>query len=909
GSLDLTETLHRILEQAWELVSYQEKPISYASIWLLEGESKVKLVAALPTEELFKTQAILGNEVDWRRGKGGRIGIMGRVIKSGKPELVKDVTQDPDYLESHPNTRSALSVPIRLDKKAIGIINLEHANFDAFDDENAQTLQSLANQAAVAIQNTRLYQTSVHHVALLNAAAAIASHVTGILDEKKLLTETVHLIAERLGFYHVAVFLLGDRREYAVLRAASSEGGQKMLAFGHKLKVGKEGIIGSVARKGEPHLTSNVAKDTHHLANIHLPNTRSEMAFPLSTHGQVIGVLDVQSAKSVTLQPEEVATLQTMANILAHAIHNSRLYDREQKRARTSQALYKASQAITETLDIDRILQTTVEQAWKLTGATGPLAQFSHLALVSGNKLHFEAAYPLQHLSQLRKAAGKIDLERDKHIGVVGRTVISGLPQLIGDVTQDEDYIATDKDVRSELTVPIKVGKNVIGVISVEHPGCNAFDDDDLQALVLLASQTAVVIQNARHYQEAEVLQKVAASLAGPMELIEALNLVMDAAIELTNTDAGSILFWDAEANRFGPAFTTTGPGGKLEMYKTSARASGGIAKEIIESGKPAIIRDTQTRPNINPIAVRKKRRAFIGAPLFSESTAIGVIFVSCTEPRSFSEHQVTLLQTLVSQAVVAIIVARRYEELNEELKEVKGLVGARTALAWMGMASNAWRHSIEGDAVNIRNIVTLLRPQIKKAVAHPTSLEQINAKLGRIERLAAQVLARPITPPLSSEDGVEAVIVNDLIHERMRQLWENGDYKTIDKPYLHLNTTTDVRVWVSPEWLRLALDLVVDNAVEAMQEAEVRRLDVITAVTDNQIEIAIKDTGIGMPPEIQSILFKEPLDQPKREGHLGRGLLMVQAIVHTYSGDVAIGETGPEGTSIILSLPILQES
>ncbi|MEJ2749203.1 MAG: GAF domain-containing sensor histidine kinase, partial [Anaerolineae bacterium] len=553
------------------------------------------------------------------------------------------------------------------------------------------------------------------------------------------------------------------------------------------------------------------------------------------------------------------------------------------------------------------ILQTITEQAWRLTGAIGPTAQFSHLILVNGRKLQLSVTYPPDHLIPSQEAVGTIDLERNGRTGVTGRVVRTGEPQFVSDVRQDDDYIAANDAIRSEVAVPIKIGDNVIAVINVEHSEPNAFDEDDLQALVLLASQAAVVIQNAQAYQEAEVLQRVAASLAGPMELIEALNLVIKAAIELTNTDAGSILFWDAEHEHFAPAFTTTADN-QLEIYKTTARPHSGIARRIIASGEPAIVPDTHQLPNVNPTAIKKKRRAFIGVPLFSKAATIGVLFVSCVEPRHFSEHQVKLLQTLVSQAVVAIIVARRYEELNAELKKVKGLVGARTALAWMGMASNAWRHSIEGDAVNIRNSVTLLRLQVETAVSHPASLAQISDKLDRIERLAEKILRKPITPPLSSEDGVEAVIINDLIHERMRQLWEDDPYHSIDGPFLHLDTTADIQVWVSPEWLRLALDLVVDNAVEAMKNSETRQLVISTTLIDDKIEIAVQDTGRGIPPEIQAVVFGDPSDQPRRDGHLGRGLLMVQAIVQTYSGDVRIGKTGPEGTTMILTFPVLQE-
>lgn len=174
----------------------------------------------------------------------------------------------------------------------------------------------------------------------LEAASHVAREAASIRDVKRLLDETVHLISVLFGFYHAGIFLLDDVKEYAILQAASSEGGQKMLARQHRLKVGSEGIVGYVAHQGIPRIALDVGEDAVFFNNPDLPQTRSEMALPLAIRGQVIGVLDVQSTEAAAFSEEDVTVVQTMADQLAVAIDNARLLEESQKALQELQTLY-----------------------------------------------------------------------------------------------------------------------------------------------------------------------------------------------------------------------------------------------------------------------------------------------------------------------------------------------------------------------------------------------------------------------------------------------------------------------------------------------------------------------------------------------------------------------------------------
>jgi GAF domain-containing protein len=179
--------------------------------------------------------------------------------------------------------------------------------------------------------------------AQMEAAAQVARGAAAIRDVRGLLDETVRLISERFGFYHAGLFLLDEDREYAVLQAASSEGGQRMLARGHKLAVGRVGIVGYVAATGEPRIALDVGEDAVFFDNPDLPETRSEMALPLKARDRVIGVLDVQSVEPSAFTTEDVAVLQTMADQLALAIENAHLIEEAESRLREVSVLLARS--------------------------------------------------------------------------------------------------------------------------------------------------------------------------------------------------------------------------------------------------------------------------------------------------------------------------------------------------------------------------------------------------------------------------------------------------------------------------------------------------------------------------------------------------------------------------------------
>jgi len=165
----------------------------------------------------------------------------------------------------------------------------------------------------------------------IQAVAEIGKSVAAQRDLEELLDRASHLISNRFSFYHVGIFLLDTQGEYAILRASNSSGGAKMLERGHKLRVGVEGIVGTVAGTGEARVALDVGKDAAFFDNPDLPDTRSEMALPLIAGGEILGVLDIQSVQANIFSEEDIPTLQLLADQLAIAVQNAHLLRNSQE--------------------------------------------------------------------------------------------------------------------------------------------------------------------------------------------------------------------------------------------------------------------------------------------------------------------------------------------------------------------------------------------------------------------------------------------------------------------------------------------------------------------------------------------------------------------------------------------------
>jgi len=338
AALAETEALYRVGQAISQLGSLDEtfqtlaevlvEQLGYTNSWLALVDKQAQTLRGIAGAGAGVTDEIVAVQVPLDpQARNPAV----QVVLHREPIVINNVSTDERAADLDEEIRAILGrlveIPILVEDEAAGVIAVNRPlTTPELTDRDVEMLLAVADQAAVALENARLLEETERRAAQLAAAAEVARDATAILDVDQLLDETVHLISEQFGFYHAGVFLVDEPGEYAVLHAASSAGGQRMLERGHKLAVGKVGIVGYVAGTGEPRVALDVGEDAVFFDNPDLPETRSEMALPLISRGRVIGVLDVQSTETAAFSEEDVTTLQTMADQLAIAIENARLY-------------------------------------------------------------------------------------------------------------------------------------------------------------------------------------------------------------------------------------------------------------------------------------------------------------------------------------------------------------------------------------------------------------------------------------------------------------------------------------------------------------------------------------------------------------------------------------------------------
>jgi len=313
-----------------------------------------------------------------------------------------------------------------------------------------------------------LLRTVNKQVNQLQTAALVARDAAAIHNLPTLLSEVVHLISTRFGFYHTGIFLIDETGQYAVLQAASSPGGQRMLDRQHKLKVGEVGIVGYAAGRGEPRIALDVGADAVYFNNPDLPETRSEIALPLQIHNQIIGVLDVQSTQEAAFTEEDVEILQLLSDQLALAIHNARLFE-------ANQAAY---------LELEARYAEKVGRAWQ------------------------------KHLRDRRLAF---------HYNSGRIPPVEPLDQPAGDTNQGE---ASRKDPRA-LTVPITLRGHNLGALELRRtPDQPEWTDQERFIAAQVCNQLSLALENARlidqnrqRAQHEQIINRVAAQAQKSLDI------------------------------------------------------------------------------------------------------------------------------------------------------------------------------------------------------------------------------------------------------------------------------------------------------------------------------------------------------------------------------------------------------
>jgi len=325
----------------------------------------------------------------------------------------------------------------------IGVLAMAFNTMTSRLKETLQGLEQRVTERTAELQKANA--GTERRIQQFEAIAQVSRAINSIRRTEELLPKITSVISENFGYYHVGIFLNDENNQITYLTAANSEGGKNMLARGHNLKIGEQGIVGFVTHTGQARIASNVGADAAFFNNPDLPETKSEMSLPLRSNGQVIGALDVQSLEENAFSPEDITVLTTLADQVSIAIENTRLYETTRRSLEDAEALYRQY----------------LRQAWSRLPREQQLA---------GYRYNQRGATPLE-------APVVLDAEEKK-----------------------DAEKGTEED--ASINVPIKLRGEVIGNLIVHAGRDRNWNQDQIDLVEAVAERVALSAENARLFDE-----------------------------------------------------------------------------------------------------------------------------------------------------------------------------------------------------------------------------------------------------------------------------------------------------------------------------------------------------------------------------------------------------------------------
>jgi len=312
----LSTVLQLIATSTKELIPISEQAV----IHLLDEE-----------QQILTAEAVVGyadNVTSWKLLKiRPNEGVAGLVIVSGETINIADVRTDSRFLmtSSFPSYRSLMVAPVQSGKKKLGTISAQSSLVGAFTQDESRLLSALGTQAAIAIENAHLLESTQQALKESNALYRINQGLIASLDAQELFQDVVELLQKNFGYYHVQIFIVDPETGDFVIRAASGEVGRQLMEQGHRLRAG-EGIVGYTAETDAPFFTNNVDELVSFVRNPLLPNTKSELAVPVKIEERIVGLLDIQQIPPSYLTQRDIQLVSAVANQLAIALQKAELY-------------------------------------------------------------------------------------------------------------------------------------------------------------------------------------------------------------------------------------------------------------------------------------------------------------------------------------------------------------------------------------------------------------------------------------------------------------------------------------------------------------------------------------------------------------------------------------------------------
>ncbi len=667
STLDLAQVLKTIATQATIISQSDEGGIFEQD----KAENVFHITASYNTSEAF-VRAV--NEADVKVGQG----VIGIAVATRKPVQVVDMETEPGYrfreIAAIDGIRSILAVPMLKGDELIGGIVLWRRRPGRFSDRDVTLISSFATQAAIAIQNARLYETErqARQVAesLREATATLVSSLEPDQVLDRILDEVQRVVPHDAANIALVEAVTehsegGDSVRFVRWRGYERPGVDTQVS-GLGFRIADTPGYRYMAETGQPKVVQDTAVDPEWIQVPGLEWLRSYVGTPIRVREKLIGFLNLDSATPGFFNAEHGRLLATFAQQIGVALENARLYAQAQQRAGRLAMLNHIARALATTLKLDELLEIVHREIMAVMEAD---TFFVALYDRQTNELDF----------RIRIDKGvREPLERKPMApGLTAAVVTSKQPLLIRDFEREKDHLppaklwGTMESPQSWLGVPMLLGQNVVGVISVQAYPANAFGEAEQDLLSTIADAVAVAIENARLYtslgnekQRLELLYNLSHHLTESLDSHQVATKALDHICTALGAFKGVIYVPRPDLDRWELLAASGMKPVEIEAFNQYAGLplTSGLTGWAASHKKTAVIPDVakdkrwETIPGLDEWV-----RSAMSAPLLAGNTIVGVLSLLSDQIAAFREEDVEIVQATAAPIAVALQNARLY--------------------------------------------------------------------------------------------------------------------------------------------------------------------------------------------------------------------------------------------------------
>lgn len=630
-------------------------------------------------------------------------GLTGRVAASGQPLVVADVEEDgtslyPQFNREHRYT-SFMGVPVVYREQTIGVLSVMTVPRRAFSADDVALLAGIADQAAIAFENARLFAERERRIAELTALNHISQAINVSLSTEEIL-EALHRGMSEVLDTSQSFIALYDAKTRRLTFPLVYEDGCRAPEREAEVVVLDEltgGLTPTVILERRP-LLLRTQQEVDAIALLPLdpdePPICSWLGAPIIQGDDVLGVLNVQSYEPGRFDEDAQRFLMTVANQAAIALSNVRLFQSEQERRRVADTLREVAQMMTGVLALDDIFGLILDQLARIV----PYDTAS-LMLREGDMLRIVAARGFDEAIRDRVEHLQLHVDDDPSLAQV---VYTRRPHILIDAREAPESSVDDgtEHIRGWVGAPLLLGDEVIGILNVDSATVGAYDEEDAQLVFALASQAAQAIRNARLFAEVrrfnaeleqlvsertaalqeanarlaaerdrlQAMHKITLELTASLDLQTTLNRTLELASAAVGARRGSIMLKDLQSGALiCRAVLNTDGAVESTHLPISFEKGWGLSGWVMHHQEAVCVADVRDDARwLREEGRAEEVRSVIAAPLMTQDGPLGVLILTSPEVHFFNQDQLQLLATIANEVAIVIHNAMLYTIINE---------------------------------------------------------------------------------------------------------------------------------------------------------------------------------------------------------------------------------------------------